>query len=205
MSFEESYAELANHLILRAKSSMELGRLLPYDGPLVRLVLQEQHELERKIRAMQHDGVTTSAHERWPTLVILARVVHQNKRCLLAYHSQRLDTIRTAYWAAGGAAAHVLAQLRADMSQDEIIYLRSHHDSVVEYRQQLSPADVMDLTMGVEHPPTESPFVMVECVDLIGGPVVTESGTLDFEIGPRYVLQKRDVEHLILQGYLREV
>ncbi|KAF8126235.1 hypothetical protein K438DRAFT_1790597 [Mycena galopus ATCC 62051] len=140
MSFEESYAALANYLILRAKSSMELGRLLPYDGPLVRLVLQEQHELEKKIRALQHDGVTTSAHERWPTLVILVRVVHQNKQCLLAYHSQRLDTIRTAYWAMGGVVAHVLAQLRADMSQDKIAYLCSHHDSVVEYCQQLSPA-----------------------------------------------------------------
>lgn len=205
MSFGDSYAELANRLILRAKASLELGTLLPYDGPLVRLVLQEQHELEKKIQALEHDGVTTSAHECWPTLVILVRVVHQNKRCLLAYHSQRLDTIRTAYWAAGGALAHVLAQLRADMSPEEITYLRNHHESVVEYRQQLSAADVIDLTMGIEHPPRESPFVTVECVLPIGGPVHTESGLLHFQMGPRYVLQKRDVEHLILQGYLREV
>ncbi|KAF8172261.1 GINS complex Psf1 component [Mycena galopus ATCC 62051] len=205
MSFEESYAELANRLILRAKLSKELGRLLPYDGLLVRLVLQEQHELEKRIRALQQDGVTTSAHERWPTFVILVRVVHQNKRCLLAYHSQRLDAIRTAYWAAGGALAHVLAQSRADMSQDEITYLRSHHDSVVQYREELSATDVMGLTMGIEHPPMESPFVTVECVLPIGGPVHTESGLLNFEIGPRYVLQKSDVEHLLLQGYLREV
>jgi hypothetical protein len=30
------------------------------------------------------------------------------------------------------------------MSQDEIVYLRSYHESVVEYRQTLSPADVLD-------------------------------------------------------------
>ncbi|KAJ7767083.1 hypothetical protein B0H14DRAFT_360494 [Mycena olivaceomarginata] len=193
MSFGDSYAELANHLILRAKSSLELGRLLPYDGPLVRLVIQEQHELEKKIRALEDDGVTTATHAHWPTLLILVRVVHQNKRCLLAYHSQRLSAIRTAYWAAGGAAAHVIAQLRNDMSQDEIVYLHSYHESVVEYRQTLSPADVLDIAMGIEDPPRESPFITVEAVLPLGGPVHTESGLLDFRVGHRYVLQKRDM------------
>ncbi|KAJ7787752.1 GINS complex Psf1 component [Mycena olivaceomarginata] len=205
MSFGDSYAELANRLVLRAKSSLELGKLLPYDGPLVRLVIQEQCELERKIRALEDDGVTTATHERWPTLIILVRVVHQNKRCLLAYHSQRLSAIRTAYWAAGGAAAHVIAQLRNDMSQDEIVYLRSYHESVVEYRQMLSPVDVVDLAMGIEDPPGESPLITVEAVLPLGGPVHTGSGLVDFRVGHRFVLEKHDIEHLILQGYLREV
>ncbi|KAF8190654.1 hypothetical protein K438DRAFT_913946 [Mycena galopus ATCC 62051] len=204
MSFGDSYAELANRLILRAKSSLDLGRLLPYDGPLVRLVIQEQYELERKIRALEDDGVTAPAHDRWPTLIILVQVVHQNKHCLLAYHSQRLSVIRTAYWAAGGAVAHVIAQLQNDMSQDEIVYLRGYHDSVVEYRQILSPADVVDIAMGIEDPPGDSPFITVEAI-LPLGPVHTESGLLECRVGHRYVLQKRDIEHLILQGYLREV
>ncbi|KAJ7697941.1 hypothetical protein B0H14DRAFT_2418021 [Mycena olivaceomarginata] len=206
MSFGDSYADLANRLILRAKSSLELGRLLPYDGPLVRLVIQEQNELEMKIRALEDDGVTTATHARWPTLIILVRVVHQNKRCLLAYHSQRLSAIRTAYWAAGGAAPHVIAQLRDDMSQDEIVYLRSYPR--VRRRipaKPFRPADVLDIAMGIEDPPRESPFITVEVVLPLGGPVHTESGLLDFRVGHRYVLQKRDVEHLILQGYLREV
>ncbi|KAF8166339.1 GINS complex Psf1 component [Mycena galopus ATCC 62051] len=202
MSFGDSYAELANRLILQAKSSLDLGTLLPYDGPLVRLVIQEQYELEKRIRALEDDGVTTATHERWPTLVILVRVVHQNKCCLLAYHSQHLSAIRTACWAADGAAAHVIAQLRNDMSQDEIVYLRSYHDSVVQYCQTLSPANVLDLAMGIEDPPGESPFIMVEAVLPLGGPIHTESGLLDFQIGHCYVLQKRDIEHLILQGYL---
>ena len=173
---------------------------------------------------MKHGGVTTSAHDRWPTLIILARyadfttaaheswpliilarVVVQNKRCLLAYHSQRLDTITTAYWTAGGAVTHVISQLRDDMSRDEINYLREYHQSVVEYRQQLSPTDVIDFTMGIEDPPRESSFVTVETMRNIGGPIHTESGLLDFQLGHQYVLLKRDVEHLILQGYLREV
>ncbi|KAF8193240.1 hypothetical protein K438DRAFT_1761944 [Mycena galopus ATCC 62051] len=182
MSFDDSYGELANHLILLAKRSLDLQKLLPYDGPLVRLVIQEQHELSRKIGAMEAGGITMH-HVRWPALVIFAAVIHRNKRCLLAYHSQRLDTIRTAYWAAGGALAHVIEKLREEMSQDEITYLRSHHESVVEYRQQVSASDGFGLAMGIEDPPTDSMLVTVEMVVSPGGPIYTESGLIDFRFG----------------------
>ncbi|KAJ6542684.1 DNA replication complex GINS protein PSF1 [Mycena capillaripes] len=203
MSFEE-YGELAHRLVLRAKLSSDLGSLLPYDGLLVRLVIQEQHALDRKLASMEADGVTTAGHARWPALVILARVVHQNKRCLLAYHSQRLGTIRTAYWDAGGATANVLEGLRHHMSQDEIEYLRGYHDSVVQYREQVSVADVVNLAMGIFNPPRESAFVTVETI-VEPGPLYLESGLIDFKMGQRYSLLKCDVEHLILQGYLQEV
>ncbi|KAJ6453606.1 GINS complex Psf1 component [Mycena sanguinolenta] len=204
MSSEDPYGTAAHHLILRAKLSSEMKKLLPYDGPLVRLVFQEQHDLNAKIGAMEAAGVTTSFHERWPSLIILTRVVHQNKRCLLAYHSHRLGIIRTAYWEAGGAMAHVLAAHQHEMSSNEIEYLRGLHDSVVQYRDALSATDVVDLTMGIEEPPRESVFTTVETV-IEPGPLYIESGLIDFKVGQRYILLKHDIEHLILQGYLREV
>ncbi|KAJ7211780.1 hypothetical protein B0H12DRAFT_1156811 [Mycena haematopus] len=118
--------------------------------------------------------------ERWPAVIILAR---------------RLGLIRTAYWAAGGAVAHVLREL-----QDSI-----YHESVTQYRDQLSRTDVLDLALGVDDPPTESAFITVETVIRPGGPIWTESGLMEFEFGARYIVLKRDVEHLILQGYLRQV
>ncbi|KAF8209239.1 hypothetical protein K438DRAFT_1754274 [Mycena galopus ATCC 62051] len=154
MSFDDSYGELANCLILLAKHSLDLQKLLPYDGPLVRLVIQEQQELSRKIGAMEAGGITMH-HARWSALVIFAAVIYRNKRCLLAYHSQR---------AAGGALAHVIEKLRAEMSQDEITYLRSHHKLVVEYCQQLSASDGVGLAMGIEDPPMDSMLVTVEMV-----------------------------------------
>jgi hypothetical protein len=64
MSFDDAYGTLAYDLVHRAKLSMELDQLLPYDGPLVRRIIQEQHDLDSKIRGMEVDGVTTSTHER---------------------------------------------------------------------------------------------------------------------------------------------
>ncbi|KAF8216647.1 hypothetical protein K438DRAFT_1558985 [Mycena galopus ATCC 62051] len=204
MSFEDSFGRLGNDLVLRAKLSMELGTLLPYDGPLVRLILQEQHDLNARLGAMEGAGVTESTHERWPAIVILSCVVHQNKRCLLAYHSHRLGVLRTAYWEAGGAVAHILAIHEGDMSTNEVQYLRDYHQSVLQYRDVLSPADTLDLTMGVENPPRHSVYTTVEAV-IEPGPLYVESGLVDFKIGPRYTLIKQEIEHLILQGYLQEV
>ncbi|KAJ7255189.1 hypothetical protein C8J57DRAFT_1518131 [Mycena rebaudengoi] len=154
MALTHSYGELGNQLIVQSKLSLTLSKLLPYDGPLARLVVQEQHELNSEMTEMEESGVD-AGHQKWPALVILARVVHQNKRCLLqvAYHSQRLDMIRMEYWKAGGAVTHVINGLRDVLSQDEIQYLRQHHESVSKYRDDISPNDVLDLTNGIEDPP----------------------------------------------------
>ncbi|KAF7330633.1 hypothetical protein MSAN_02457300 [Mycena sanguinolenta] len=181
MSFEDSFGRLANDLVLRAKLSMQMGELLPYDGPLVRLILQEQHDLNARLGAMEAAGVTASTHERWPMLVILIRVVHQNKP----------------YWAAGGAIAHVLATHERNMSTHEVQYLRGFHDSVIQYRDALSATDVVDLNMNIEDPPRESVFATVE--------TVVECGPLYIDWAIATFLVKQQIEHLILQGYLREV
>ncbi|KAJ7865216.1 hypothetical protein B0H13DRAFT_2353133 [Mycena leptocephala] len=174
MSFEGSYGELANRLVLQSKQSMNLAKLLVYDGPLVRQVIQEQKELDRKLREMESNGVTMR-DPMWPVLVISARVMHQNKRCLLAYHSQRSDIIRAAYWEAGGAASHVLETLQQNMSQSEIQYLRDYRDSVVTFRNSISPDDVVDLALGMVDPPKQL-TVTVETF-ICPGPIQTQSGS----------------------------
>ncbi|KAJ7846400.1 GINS complex Psf1 component [Mycena olivaceomarginata] len=203
MSSDDTYGTLAYDLVLRAKLSMQLNQLLPYDGPLVHRIIQEQRDLNSKIGGMEVDGVMTSMHERWPALVILARVVQQNKRCLLAYHSHRLGAIHTAYWQAGSAIAHVLTAHEANMSSDEVRYLCGFHDSVVQYRAA-SGTDILDLTWGLEDPPRELISITVETV-IEPGPIYLESGLVDFKLGHRYILVKEHIEHLLLQGYLRQV
>jgi GINS complex subunit 1 len=202
MSFEDSYGELANRLVLQSKQSMNLGKLLPYDDTLVRQVIQEQKELDKKLRVMESNGVEMG-DPKWPVVVISARVMHQSKRCLLAYHSQRLDIIRAAYWEAGGAAGHVLGQLQQNMSQSEIQYLRDYRDSVVTFRNDIFPDDVVDLALGMTDPPKQLTITVETIVS--PGPIHTQSGIIDFQHGQRYILLKSDVEHLILQGYLKEV
>ncbi|KAJ7829976.1 GINS complex Psf1 component [Mycena olivaceomarginata] len=200
MSVEDPYGDLAYHLIRQSKLSLNLGKLLPYNGPLVRSMIQEQKDLERSIvEVLREDGVLPG-DERWPKTIILARVIAQNKQCLLVYHSQRLDTIQTVYW----AATHITEELRDKMSTTEIDYLRHYRKSVAKFCDQVAPDDVFGLAMGIEDPPGPSLFITMETV-VPPGPVHIESGLMDFELGTRYIVWKPHVEHLILQSYLREV
>ncbi|KAJ7902593.1 hypothetical protein B0H14DRAFT_2555132 [Mycena olivaceomarginata] len=180
MLFEDSYGELANHLVLQSKQSMNLAKLLPYDDTLVWQVIQEHKELDKKLQAMESNRVEMG-DPKWPVVVISARVMHQSKQCLLAYHSQRLDIIRTAYWEAGGAASHVLGQLQQNMSQLEIQYLRDYRDSVVIFCNNIFPDDIVDLTLGMTDP-LKQLTIAVETI-VSPGPIHTQSGIIDFQHG----------------------
>ncbi|KAJ7230439.1 hypothetical protein GGX14DRAFT_553920 [Mycena pura] len=59
MTSDESYGALANQLVLRSESklSMDLETLLPYDGPLIRYMLQEQKDLGNGVKV---------GHASWP-------------------------------------------------------------------------------------------------------------------------------------------
>ncbi|KAJ7645379.1 hypothetical protein B0H17DRAFT_1148418 [Mycena rosella] len=72
---------------------------LAYGDPLVRQVIQEQNELERKIQGMEEGGVAMG-HPSWPAL--------------------HLGLIHTAYWDPGGSGAHVLETLREQLSRNEV-------------------------------------------------------------------------------------
>ncbi|KAK7016270.1 GINS complex Psf1 component [Favolaschia claudopus] len=199
MSLDHAYGELATRLIAQSKRSLSLNELLPYDRPLVQSIIQEQKDLERAIQNLREEGVLP-ADPRWPRVVIFATIIERNKRCLLAYHSQRLDAIHTMYW----STTRISKEIQERMSTAEIEHIHRYRESVYQFRDQLAPDDILDLAMGIEDPPRESVFITVEAL-VEHGPICTESGTMTFALGRRYILMKSDVEHLILQGLLREV
>ncbi|KAJ7228437.1 hypothetical protein GGX14DRAFT_554532 [Mycena pura] len=67
MTSDESYGALANQLVLRSESKllMDLETLLPYDGPLIWSMLQEQKDLDGKVQQMEGNGVKVG-HASWP-------------------------------------------------------------------------------------------------------------------------------------------
>ncbi|KAJ7675408.1 hypothetical protein B0H14DRAFT_2423739, partial [Mycena olivaceomarginata] len=69
--------------------------------------------------------------------------------CLLAYHLQCLDTIRTVYW----AGTHITEELQDKMFTTEVNYLCYYCESVVKFHDQLMADDVLGLAMGIEDPP----------------------------------------------------
>ncbi|TFK34706.1 hypothetical protein BDQ12DRAFT_362625 [Crucibulum laeve] len=198
MTDARQYGELATQLILEARRSTQTDTLLKYNDGLVRSLIREQRDLERAAESLMTENTAPP-----PALLIIQTAINRNKRCLLAYHSHRVDRLRDMYWAVGGALPHILTNqdIRSKLSPHEVDYLRSYNSSVMEFRAEFSHE--LDITAGITHPPKDL-HVMVRVVRDCGV-IQTELGSIDFKKGQRFMVRRADIEHLIVQGYLEEV
>lgn len=199
MSEARQYGELATQLIIESRRSMQTDTLLKYNDSMVRSIIREQRDLEKAIATLDlRDGRPPP-----PPLLIIQTAINRNKRCLLAYHSHRVDRLRDMYWAVGGALPHILSNqdIRSKLSPHEVDYLRQYNSSVMEFRSEFSHE--LDITASITNPPKDLHVLVRVIRDC--GVIQTELGSIDFQKGQRFMVRRADIEHLIVQGYLEEV
>ena len=199
MSEARQYGELATQLIIESRRSTQTDTLLKYNDSMVRSIIREQRDLEKAIATLDlQDGRPPP-----PPLLIIQTAINRNKRCLLAYHSHRVDRLRDMYWAVGGALPHILSnqEIRSKLSPHEVDYLRQYNSSVMEFRSEFSHE--LDITASITNPPKDLHVLVRVIRDC--GMIQTELGSIDFQKGQRFMVRRADIEHLIVQGYLEEV
>jgi GINS complex subunit 1 len=197
MSSTRQFGDLSTQLVLESRRSTATDTLLKYNDPLIRSIIREQRDLEKAITPLE-EAITPS-----PSLLIYQTAITRNKRCLLAYHAHRLDRLRDMYWSVGGALPHILSNqdIRSKLSPHEVDYLRQYNSNVMDLRGEFSAE--LDIMAGISHPPKDLHVhvrVVKDC-----GTIQTETGSIDFKKGLRFFVQRADIEHLIVQGYLEEV
>ncbi|KAH9970183.1 GINS complex Psf1 component, partial [Lactifluus volemus] len=198
------FGDLATQLAQESRRSTLTDTLFKYNDSLVRTVIREQRSLEDLINSAitaQADNATFTGDA--PALLLYQTAVLRNKRCLLAYHTHRLDRLKDMYWALGGALPALLADndLRSRLSPHEVDFLRKYNASIMEFRGEFSAE--LDIASSVTHPPRDLHALVRVVRDC--GVIQTELGTIDFQKGQRFMVRRADVEHLIVQGYLEEV
>jgi GINS complex subunit 1 len=136
-------------------------------------------------------------------MTMLQAMLEHDKRCLLAYHSYRLSLLKDLFWNLGGALPQILGdvQIRGKLSPHEVDFMREYGRMTTDWREDI--LDVLDLAMGVASPPRDINIHVVVKKDC--GIINTELGEIDFRKGQRYLVRKSDIEHLVLQGYLKEL
>ncbi|KAJ7237008.1 hypothetical protein C8J57DRAFT_1291326 [Mycena rebaudengoi] len=203
MSDARQYGELGTQLVVESRRSTQTDTLLKYNDSLVRSIIREQRDLEKAAVAL----VLAAADDPSPppALMILQTAIARNKRCLLAYHNHRISFLCTLYWSLGASLPPLLSaeatNIRARLSPHEVDYLREYHASVMSFRAEFSHE--LDITAGITDPPKDlhvRVHVVRDC-----GVIQTESGSIDFRKGRRFMVRRSDIEHLITQGYLEEV
>ncbi|KAF5369471.1 hypothetical protein D9758_002715 [Tetrapyrgos nigripes] len=199
MAETRQFGDLATQLVTESRRSTQADTLLKYNDSLVRSLIREQRDLEKAAESLD----IPDSDNPPPALLIIQTAISRNKRCLLAYHSHRVDRLRDMYWAVGGALPHLLSNqdIRSKLSPYEVDYLRQYNSSVMEFRSEFSHE--LDITASIVNPPKDL-HVLVHVVRDCGV-IQTELGSIDFQKGQRFMVRRADIEHLIVQGYLEEV
>ncbi|KDQ55458.1 hypothetical protein JAAARDRAFT_336961 [Jaapia argillacea MUCL 33604] len=203
MAEARQYGDLATQLVTESRRSTATDTLLKYNDSLIRSILREQRQLEQVLQNALSDLTDPEFDGNNPSLLIYQTAILRNKRCLLAYHSHRLDRLRDLYWGSGGALPHILndQDIRSKLSPHEVDFLKEYNSSVMDFRGEFS--DELDITASITQPPKDL-HVLVRVVRDCGV-IQTELGTIDFKKGQRFMVRRADIEHLVVQGYLEEV
>ncbi|KAJ3412629.1 DNA replication protein psf1 [Chytridiales sp. JEL 0842] len=151
--------------------------------------------------------------------------MNRNRRCLLAYHRHRLDTLRSIAWDLGGGAAMATGQLQQEGVRTENggragggglggmpveiqrNLAQSEHEFLNGYRNALEElkGEFMDVDIGGALVPPKDLFVEVRVMKELGE-VLTESGHFErLAKGSSKYMRRTDVEQFIMLGYLTQI
>jgi GINS complex subunit 1 len=112
----------------------------------------------------------------------------------LAYVEQRASTIKKLRWELGPLPTD---EVKTSMSHLELAFFQEYDQILTKHFGTIE----LDLTENIM--PPKDLFVQVlvlrDC-----GEVMTESGSVLLEKGTTHSLKRREIEHLVRQGYLEE-
>ncbi|KAL4399445.1 GINS complex protein [Malassezia pachydermatis] len=155
--------EQALQLVQEAKLSMATGSLRAYSTEMVRLALLETRQLHAELAPLAEAArAEQQSQGARPDPALAAQLIthhieaYRNKRCLLAYHRQRLHWLRDRMWDKAGAVALVLDEegssgesgsLRSLLDPTELDWLRGYASLLSLYKEAY--LDVLDVTLPV--------------------------------------------------------
>jgi GINS complex subunit 1 len=203
MAENRQFCELATQLVTESRRSTATDTLFKYNDPLIRQILREQRQLEALIQSALSSSDSDTFSGESPALLIYQVAILRNKRCLLAYHSHRIDRLKDLFWSVGGALPHLLSSsdIRNKLSPHEVDFMKKYNSHVMDFRSEFS--DELDIMAGITEPPKDLNVLVKVVKDC--GVIQTELGSIDFQRGQRFMVRRADIEHLIVQGYLEEV
>lgn len=108
-----------------------------------------------------------------------------NKRCIIAYHYERLNRLKKLRWEYGNNLPREIVQ---NLSQDELEWFTRYNDNLFSYMSSLNDGKGLDLTLYIT--PPKKLYIPVKCV--------RDYGQFDLEDGQPVMLKKDSIHYLPL-------
>lgn len=122
-----------------------------------------------------------------------------NKRCIIAYHYERLNRLKKLRWEYGNNLPQEIAK---NLSENELEWFTKYNDNLFTYMNALNDGKGLDLTLYIN--PPKKLYINVKCL--------RDYGQFDSEDGQPVMLKKDNIyylpvnpcEKLIQQGVLEQ-
>lgn len=212
--------DASNSLITDSSRSLQTHTLLSYNTSTVRTIIRESHSLHAELVRASEEFSSQAEPTPGATaeLIISALALQRNKRALLVYHRQRIDTLKEAFWEKGGMLALAFGSetdTRKHMAPVDEAFAKGYSDLCLAFKtswygdeeDERDPGvqlmDAVDLLGGgTEQEPPRELFVSVRVVEDVGEIETVGGGRMTLSKGSQYFLAREDVEPLVVMGAL---
>lgn len=131
--------------------------------------------------------------------IFKSTAVKRNLRCLLAYHYNRLRSLRTMRWEFGSILP---AEVKANMSAAENVWFSKYSSHLAKYMRSIGE-NGMNLAMDLKPPKTT--FIEVRCLVDYGKYELSDGTVLLLKKNSQHYLPRVECEELIRQGVFHHI
>lgn len=210
----------ANALVTDSNRSIQTRTLLPYSANTLRDIIRECHSLSSElIKAAETYANQSQLDESTDAEITLsALALNRNRRSVLIYHQQRLDTLKEIFWNKGGILSNAFGletDTRKNMAPVDVSFAKNYSDLCLEFKtswygnrgSKSDPAvQLMDATDllggGTESEPPKDLYVSVRVLKDVGEIETMSGSRMSLTKGSQYYLAREEVENMVVMGLL---
>ncbi|RWS13439.1 DNA replication complex GINS protein PSF1-like protein [Dinothrombium tinctorium] len=197
--FGEKAIELIKDLI-RSKNEP----LPPYKASEVREVIDEMNALfemnQKDVQSQSQTQEVESQQDLFTVIQVRHSALLWNKRCLIAYHYQRLMRLKQLRWEFGGVLP---TDIRNNLNDHEVVWFNSYCSNLATYMSRLNDGRGIDLTLHMKAP--KRLYVQVRCLLDYGDYELEDGTTAVLSKDSTHYLPLQQCEKLIHQGILEQI
>lgn len=188
------YGDLAKQLI-RSLTRETVDIIPKYQAELVDRIIKENDELyAENLKSSESENVDENE-------IMVMQVRHTaklwNKRCIIAYHFERLKRIKNFRWDYGN---NLPKEIIDNLSKNELEWFTKYNDNLFNYMSSLNNGEGLDLTL-YQNPPKKL-YVQVKCLRDYGEFDLDEEKPVMLKKDSIHYLPLKQCEKLIDQGVL---
>lgn len=134
-----------------------------------------------------------------PAVRIRHETVTRNVRCLLAYHYNRIRSIRTMRWEFGSILP---ADIKANLNSSELEWFSQYSSVLAKYMRSIGDRGI---NLAVDLKPPKSVYIDVRCLVDYGRFELSDGSVLLLKKNSMHYLPRAKCEELITQGVFEHI